>query len=436
VFIRTLSIASTPSQRIYTDSRWNPEGIDYPQPDLMPKSIFIALALPVILLACGGTGAPPPASSTPVASPAAAAPCNGGKPKVPAPASPHGVFVLVPSGSTQMASAINQYLIPNSAICGGNFWVRWNSIDKGPTASPRYDWTSVEAEIAPWKRVGKVVNLIFIGAAEGTSAKQGATPTWVQSQVQMVTCANSQPTPVYWQPGYESNWKDFIKESVSHFAGDSLIGYMRFGLGHGGEDLVDTGADAGACKQLWDAKGYQTEWTPYNMRVLDFMGSLHSAKQLMVGLNNYNGKADLGAAVAAKAAQLGIGFGMQGLASVDVTSVAQHQPCRDADWCNLFTKYAGQVPLEVQTLAASNPAGGPVKPGIPGTGPGSSLSMLTGPLPPLLTTALTVKAQIFELYADDCLIAFDPDWPGYAAYHSAYAGAILSTAAAVGTASR
>jgi hypothetical protein len=62
--------------------------------------------------------------------------------------------------------------------------------------------------------------------------------------------------------------------------------------------------------------------------------------------------------------------------------------------------------------------------------------MLTGPLPPLLTTALSVKTQIFELYADDCLIAFDPDWPGYAAYHSAYAAAIQSTAVAVGTAGR
>jgi hypothetical protein len=60
--------------------------------------------------------------------------------------------------------------------------------------------------------------------------------------------------------------------------------------------------------------------------------------------------------------------------------------------------------------------------------------MLTGPLPPLLTTALAVKTQIFELYADDCLIAFDPDWPNYADYHTAYATAILSTAAAVGTA--
>lgn len=333
-----------------------------------------------------------------------------------------------------MAAAIKQYLIPNPAVCGANFWVRWNTIDKGPGASSRYDWSSVETEIAPWEQAGKTVNLIMIGAAEGASTKQGATPTWVMSQVQTVTCANSQPTPVFWQSGYESNWKQFIAQTVSHFAGDSHINYIRFGLGHGGEDLVDGGADAGPCKQMWDAVGYQTDWTPYNMRMLDYIGSLHSAKQLMVGLNNFNGKADLGAAVAAKAAQWGIGFGMQGLASNDVTSVANHQPCRDADWCNLFLRYAGKVPLEVQTLAASNPAGGPVKPGIPGTGPGSSLSMLTGPLPPLLSTALAVRAQIFELYADDCLIAFDPGWTGYATYHASYAASIQSTAAVVGSA--
>jgi len=100
----------------------------------------------------------------------------------------------------------------------------------------------------------------------------------------------------------------------------------------------------------------------------------------------------------------------------------------------LFNRYAGQVPVEVQTLAASNPAGGPVKPGIPGTGPGSSLSMLTGPLPPLLSIALAVHTQIFELYADDCLVAFDPDWAGNPTYHAAYASAIQSTAAVVSSA--
>ena len=42
--------------------------------------------------------------------------------------------------------------------------------------------------------------------------------------------------------------------------GDAHVGYIRFGLGHGGEDLVDSGADFGACKQMWDAAGYQTDW--------------------------------------------------------------------------------------------------------------------------------------------------------------------------------
>jgi hypothetical protein len=336
-------------------------------------------------------------------------------------------------GTPLTQAAIDQYLLPNPLICGANFWVRWNSIDRGPGASSRYDWSSIETEIAPWEKVGKTVNLIMIGAAEGSSTKQGATPPWVMSQVQTVTCANSQPTPVFWQPGYESNWKQFISQTVTKFASDPHLGYIRFGLGHGGEDLVDGSADSGACKQLWDAVGYQTDWPAYNQRMLDYMGSLHSPKQLMVGLNNFDGKGDLGAAVAAKAASLRIGFGMQGLAAGDVTAIAQHQPCRDADWCTLFQRYAGKVPLETQTLAASNPAGGPVKPGIPGTGPGSSLSMLTGPLPPLLTAALTVHTQILELYAEDCLTAFDPAWPGYAPYHGAYAAAIQSAAAGVGS---
>ena len=398
---------------------------------------LVQLSVVLLLVACAAPAAPPvPARPSTSPTPAAAAgSCTRANPQVAASTAPHGVFVLVPTASGQTSAAINQFLIPNSTICGANFWIRWNSIDRGPSASPRFDWSSVESEIAPWEAAGKTVNLIVIGAAEGSSSKQGATPAWVQSQVQMVSCANSQPTPVFWQPGYESNWKQFIAQTVSHFAGDAHVGYIRFGLGHGGEDLVDSGADSGACKQMWDAVGYQTDWTPYNLRMLDYMGSLHSAKQLMVGLNNFDGKADLGVTVAARAAQLGVGFGMQGLASGDVTAVAQHQPCKDADWCTLFRRYAGQVPLEVQTLAASNPAGGPVKPGLPGTGPGSTLSMLTGPLPPLLTTALAVRTQIFELYADDCLIAFDPGWSDYATYHSAYAAAIQSTAAIVGSVS-
>jgi hypothetical protein len=57
-----------------------------------------------------------------------------------------------------------------------------------------------------------------------------------------------------------------------------------------------------------------------------------------------------------------------------------------------------------------------------------------GPLPPLLQAGLTVHAQIFELYTQDWLTAFDPEYPGYTEYHADYAQAIASAAAVVGTA--
>jgi hypothetical protein len=52
----------------------------------------------------------------------------------------------------------------------------------------------------------------------------------------------------------------------------------------------------------------------------------------------------------------------------------------------------------------------------------------------LLQTALVVHTQIFEIYAQYWLLAFDPCAPGYAQYHASYAHALASSAAVVGTA--
>src|SRR5258708_35170563 len=109
----------------------------------------------------------------------------------------------------------------------------------------------------------------------------------------MVTCASSQPTPVFWQPGYETNWKEFIKQTVSHFAGDKYIGYIRFGLGHGGEDLVDGGADAGPRKQMWGAEGDPTELMPHNQRKVGLQGAVGSAQQVMGGLHKLHRQTEL-----------------------------------------------------------------------------------------------------------------------------------------------
>ena len=48
----------------------------------------------------------------------------------------------------------------------------------------------------------------------------------------------------------------------------------------------------------------------------------------------------------------------------------------------------------------------------------------TGPLPPLLSFAVEHHATVFEIYANDLLLALDPAYPGYADYHDGYQHAL------------
>jgi hypothetical protein len=112
----------------------------------------------------------------------------------------------------------------------------------------------------------------------------------------------------------------------------------------------------------------------------------------------------------------------------DAAAISGGQTCGASNWCAVFTQFAGTVPLHLQTLYQSDPSGAAAT----GSEPAGIVRM--GPLPPLLQAGLAVHAQIFELYAQDWLIAFDPQYPNYAQYHAAYAQAIASAAAVVGTA--
>ncbi|HYS30479.1 MAG TPA: hypothetical protein VEQ12_13405 [Candidatus Limnocylindria bacterium] len=335
--------------------------------------------------------------------------------------------MLAPGANSPLGGAVSQYLISNPAVCGAAIFVSWQQVDRGPGTNPRYDWSAVQSAIAPWEAAGKTVNLIVWGASEGGTV-QRSTPAWVQAQVQMINCGGkTAPTPVYWQPGYANNWRAFIVATVKQFASDPHIGYLRFGLGTGGEGLASAGTKTPSCLAQWNAAGYQTEWPAYVSRLVAFEGSLHANHQLMVAINTFDAMPSP-EKVAQEASQDGIGFGMEGLQASDAAAISAGQPCCDSNWCAVFTQFAGTVPLHLQTLYQSDPSGAPA------TGSEPRGNVRVGPLPPLLQAGLTVHAQIFELYAQDWLIAFEPQHPGYAQYHAAYAQAIDSAAAVVGTA--
>lgn len=375
---------------------------------LTPEAFVLAATMlaATMLAACGGGG------STDV--PVAPAP-------TPTPVGVHGLTVLFPPTAPAQAyyRDVQTYLVNNSAapVDGANFSVSWAAVDKGPGANPQYDWSPVDNVIQPWIAAGKKAYLTVWGNGYGTGTQTLAqTPAYVKAQVSIINCQGS--APAYWQNGYKQHYKEFIAALLQRYGGSTDIGYVRFGLGIGGEATVVFGFSALDCQAQLTAAGFTKDvWLAYLGEMLAYQKSLGAKVQLMTTTNvpnSNNPDYSIPDSIAAFAVRSGIGFGSQGLQQSDITAFNAGKPC-GVNWCANFQRFVGKVPLELQTIAASDP-----------TGAG------TGSLADLLPFGLQLGARNFEVYWADWLIAYDPGYPGYAQYHVAYQQALAAVVAAFG----
>jgi hypothetical protein len=385
--------------------------------------LLAALATLAVLTGCGGSTAASHFVQTP--------PVSG---------SVSAEVVLFPGQQDGVDSAaIQQYLINNSQVAlGATLVVQWSSVDSDGNPG-NYDWSYPDSQILPWKSAGKKVNLDVwansdgSGATCGTPGKFGtdgvgncAIPTYVWTALgpsNYVTCnpGNSngpQQMPNYFSSAFQVNYKTFIKQLIQHYSSDSSIGYIRIGLGRGGETIpvADWDNTSEACGTSYvNTWGYSvSSWdSNYLQPMLQYEGSLQSPKQLMVGVtsmgsNSGSQNADFAAHVAAP---LGIGIGSQGWQLSDMSNPPGS--C-SSDWCNLFTLYPS-VPHQLQTYGLSCP---------PSDSACTGAQAATGSLLVLLPFAVANHATIIELYYRDWLTGFDPSFPGYS---SAYSIAIENT---------
>lgn len=325
--------------------------------------------------------------------------------------------------------AVQTYLMSNPAVSGGNLAVEWGMIDQGPTANPQYDWSSIDDAIVPWAAAGKKVNLIVWANSNSTIAtcKNGTTsttgncaiPSYVwkalgpSNYVMCSTQYGDQQIPNYLdRAAFQIPYQQFIAAVVQKYGSDSKIGYIRFGLGHGGETYPVTGwnSSTSACGKAFASWGVTvTTWEAYLAGMLNFESTLHSGKQLMVGVTPMGAPTTVVPNfVAPLAVPLHVGFGSQGLEQSDITNY----PNCTADWCNLFAQYHGQSPLELQTYLQSCP----------------DRNCTTGSLVDLVPFAVSHHASILEIYYQDWLLAFDPSYPGYSQYGAAYAQVLTQAA--------
>lgn len=323
------------------------------------------------------------------------------------------MYVLFPPGSkSPNFPDMQQYLMSNSIVAGANFSVNWSDVDQGPGASPQYVWDTIDSRLQPWIAAGKKVNLIVWPVSYGSP--NAATPAYVMNNLgssNTVSC-NGETIPNYFNSAFLQPYEAFIAQVVQHYANNSSVGYIRFGLGQGGEIYPVYGMQKDAtCNNAFLSWGWSdTSWGNYLDGLLDYEKGLKSPHRLMIGITFIAG-VTVENAVVAHAVANGIGFGNQGFQLSDISAYAAGQECQ-ANWCALFDQYAGQVPLQLQTKGQSDPTNAPP----------------TGSLVTLLPFAASRHTTVFEIYWEDWLIAYAPDYPGYSQYHTAYAKVLEDTA--------
>ena len=308
-------------------------------------------------------------------------------------------------------SDVQSYLMHNPLISGANLVVEWSSVDKGPGGNTQYDWSAMDGEIQQWTAAGKKVNLIVWTISDGPTNTAMPQYIWNNLGVANYTTCNGQQIPNYFDSSYQLPYQQFMAETVHHYGSNAGIGYIRFGLGRGGETnpARGLGTEALCTNAFMNQWGWtETAWINYLNSMLNYEASLQSPKQLMVGVVATNLTKNVPQAATMTAVAARIGFGSQGFQASDITNY----PNCTADWCNLFNQYAGQVPLELQTVLQSDPTG---------AGP-------TGSLVSLIPFGLSHHVSVLEIYFQDWLLAFDPAYPGYAQYGAAYAQVLTQAA--------
>jgi hypothetical protein len=253
--------------------------------------------------------------------------------------------------------------------------------------------------------------------------------------------------PIQWRPNFQKAWKNFIQQTVTHYASNGNVSYLRFGMGVGGQTNPTYGLAAMDPNQAkcqaqmtmfgftspgvtlpWPQPGtsqWTTEvspnWVAYLKSMEQYEQSLSSPKAIIITISGIQfGPPDFTTpdATAQNAANAHIGLGNQGLNKNDPINFAAGKSCAGGDWCANFQKFKGQVPLELQTLSASDP---------------TNANQMGSLAPNLLTFATGLGAQILELYVDDWMCTYDSSWNGnntYGACTAAGYPAVFSAAAA------
>jgi hypothetical protein len=339
------------------------------------------------------------------------------------------------------------YTVPSSTFTGGG---------QSPASTITVVWSG-----HPFQQGDTIWVAGFATSAFNVTGPYGATVTYINNgefsytgsgiTSSMVAASGPNQTvvvarqswPVPFEAPYSSAWQAFLKAAIYHFNNlnnvasspgnwnleqiTSHIGYIRPGVARGGEAIP-------ICTLSPPMATYSPSmWEGWYTQVNSTIQSANPLMQIMYSINSGDPQrpdatiatAEAGIAVSYhNATGFYNGFGSQGLAQSDThqypfSCPQTGSPNTGNNWGCMFTQFWSggssptTVPLELQQIDCSNPcaASGACSPGNSSDGcflpmfPGKTLDLRT-----LYPFATSNYASILELYSQDALLAFDPEF--------------------------
>ena len=335
------------------------------------------------------------------------------------------------TGSGTSSVAVTMWTSPPFAV-NDTIWIA----DSGSTLANDFQVNSqYGALVTSVGASGFTYMLPYSDVASGTSTIHSNTVT-------AITAVQSWPVP--YETPYASAYEAFLRAAIYHFNNLNIssqqtaanIGYIRVGVGAGGE----AGVICASVLHTWTSY-IESTWVNGTNGWYDTVNSVVQAAnprmQILFSINagdpaafNASYATQEAASAAAHYNAIGgyNGFGSQGLQSADIGfSVnacpgGSGVPSTANNWGCMFTKYWSgatmanvgtgmtasptTVPLELQTAECSNPTT------IMGTNNcyTSGVGVVGSLGPNLLSFANSTHVAIIELYNQDALLAFDPNY--------------------------
>ncbi len=170
---------------------------------------------------------------------------------------------------------------------------------------------------------------VAVNAVGCTPTANSGTLKYCKNGYQQVTSIGWGTTPVYYNSVYKNAYKTFVQAFIQRYGSHSNVGYIRIGLGQGGETYA---SNPSLMMALADCTGstpcdqaqMDTVWKNYIGEMTSLMASLHPMNQLMTTLgyspNAGSPQWNVTSWEATNAVALGFGFGVNGLQLADVTN--------------------------------------------------------------------------------------------------------------------